>query len=249
MKRSQTTVGHRFFAAQPLTVNGTVRLAGDEGRHLATVMRARRDDEVLLFDGSGAEFTAVVTGVHRGEVELQVRARHEVDRELGFPVRLGVALPRGDRQRWLVEKAVELGVSTLVPLVTERGVAQPTTEACRRLERTVIEASKQCGRNRLLEIAAPQTALEYVRTTDRNLSRWFAHPQTNAGGEPAERTATTGHALAIGPEGGFSDEEVMCARQEGWTCVDLGARILRIETAAIVLCARVTSASGTGASR
>ena len=78
-----------------------------------------------LFDGSGAEFDAEVIASKRSEVELQVLERREVDRELPFRLEVGVALPKGDRQKWLVEKLTELGVTTLVPLVTERGVARP----------------------------------------------------------------------------------------------------------------------------
>ena len=111
----------------------------------------------MLWDGSGAEFSAKVAQIGRSSVDLEVRQRHEIDRELSFSLTLGVALPKGDRQRWLVEKCTELGTTCLVPLITERGVAQPVEKALSRLERTVIETCKQCGRNRLMEIAPPSS--------------------------------------------------------------------------------------------
>ena len=119
------------------------------------VLRAKPGLEVMLFDGSGSEFLARVEKVERSAVRLTVVERRIVDRELPKPLTLGIALPKGDRQRWLMEKATGLGVTQLTPLITERGVAQPTDDARRRLERAVIEASKQCGRNRLMVVAVP----------------------------------------------------------------------------------------------
>ena len=125
-------------------------------------MRAKAGTRVTLFDGSGWEFDAVVQRTGRSEVELAIAGRQEIDREARIAVTLGVALPKGDRQKWLVEKVVELGVARLVPLETERGVAQPVENALERLRRGVIEASKQCGRNRLMEIAEPRAWREFL---------------------------------------------------------------------------------------
>ena len=110
----------RYFADSAI-VSDRATLSGPEAHHLVHVMRAQAGDEVLLFDGSGAEFLARVEHVGRAEVQLAIVSRAEVDRELAFPLVLGVALPKGDRQRWLVEKATELGVTQLVPLITTRG--------------------------------------------------------------------------------------------------------------------------------
>lgn len=209
-------------------------LTGDEARHLAGVMRARVGDEVTLFDGSGCEFAAKVTKLGKQAVELEIVARHEISRELDRPLTLGVALPKGDRQKWLVEKATELGVTRLVPLVTERGVAQPVEAALDRLRRSVIEASKQCGRNRLLEIGEPLALAEFSAAAPAHALRLIAHP----GGAEA-RTLETGDELwaAVGPEGGFTDEEVAAAERAFWQRVALGKAILRVETAAMALAA------------
>ena len=145
----------RFFVSEPIT-DDHATLDGPEAHHLLHVMRAAVGTAVTLFDDSGAEFTAVVESTRRSEATLRITERHEVNRELHFPLTVGVALPKGDRQKWLVEKLTELGVTTLVPLITERGVAQPTASAVERLARSVIEAAKQCGRNRLMQIAEPQ---------------------------------------------------------------------------------------------
>ena len=103
----------------------TARPNRDEAHHLLHVMRAKAGTRVTLFDGSGWEFEAVVERAGRSEVELAIAGRQEIDREAQIAVTLGVALPKGERQKWLVEKVVELGVARLVPLETARGVAQP----------------------------------------------------------------------------------------------------------------------------
>jgi 16S rRNA (uracil1498-N3)-methyltransferase len=210
-------------------------------------MRAKRGDEVVLFDGGGAEFPARVEGIERQQVRLAILARVEIDRELATPLTLGVALPKGDRQKWLVEKATELGVARLVPLVTARGVAQPAAAAIDRLRRGVIEASKQCGRNRLMEIDQPHDWAVYVAAAPTGVLRLMGHP----GGSPA--SAALGGAapadpvwLAVGPEGGFTDDEVALARSAGWQAIGLGERILRVETAAVWLAAVVAVATECG---
>ena len=225
----------RYFVASPVAADRAV-LAGPEAHHLLHVMRAKVGTRVTLFDGSGWEFDAVVQRTGREEVELTIAGRQEMDREAPIVVTLGVALPKGERQKWLVEKVVELGVARLVPLESERGVAQPVENALERLRRGVIEASKQCGRNRLMEIAAPRMWPAFLADSQSAACRLVAHP----GQQPRRWPAPSENAaLAIGPEGGFTDDEVALAVARGWQVVDLGPRILRVETAAVALAARV----------
>ena len=235
-------MSERFFVATPIAGDRAL-LTGGEAHHLIHVMRAAPGTAVTLFDGSGCEFSAEVRRIGRSEVELAVLQRLEINRELPVPVVLGVALPKGDRQKWLVEKAVELGVGRIVPLRTSRGVAQPVQQALDRLGRSVIEASKQCGRNQLLDLAEPQSWQEFMTAKLGAQCRVVAHPAVRLGTKPETTFPTlpaSGHgvvALAVGPEGGLSPEEVDLALASGWQLVDLGARVLRTETAAIVLAA------------
>ena len=231
----------RYFVAEPIC-GDRAHIADEEAHHLAHVMRAKPGQEVVLFDGSGAEWQARVTRIGRTEVELELLARREVDRESPLHLTLGVALPKGDRQRWLVEKAVELGVRRIVPLITVRGVAQPADKSLARLRRTVIEASKQCGRNRLMEMGPPMNCEDYFAAGCAHGSwRAVADPSGNQSlamslvdGGRAPPAALT---LAIGPEGGFTEDEIEAARSSGWSIVSLGLRILRVETATLYLAA------------
>jgi 16S rRNA (uracil1498-N3)-methyltransferase len=235
----------RFFSAVPITTEHAT-LDGPEAHHLLHVMRATVGNEVTLFDNSGAEFPAIIEKLDRATADLRVIERLEIDRELPFPLTVGIALPKGDRQKWLVEKLTELGVTTLVPLETTRGVAQPTDSALERLQRSVIEASKQCGRNRLMKITMAQNWSESLRRSEiRNpksempIRRLLAHPGSTPLAKFDFTTPLPTH-LAIGPEGGLTAEEIDVAQTAGWQTVNLGPRILRVETAAIALTAAVT---------
>ncbi len=235
-------MSQRFFVESPIAAD-RASLVGAETHHLSHVMRAGVGDEVTLFDGSGAEFTARVAKIGRSSVDLDVLSRHEIDRELPFEIVMGVALPKGDRQRWLIEKCVELGVTHVVPLQTARGVAQPVQHALERLRRTVIEASKQCGRNRLMTLTEPMPFNDYVASIPTESIGLIAHPaapeHTPMHRLLAEVTPLAAYYLAIGPEGGFSNEETSVAASAQWQFVTLGPRILRIETAALALAAMI----------
>jgi 16S rRNA (uracil1498-N3)-methyltransferase len=230
----------RHFLESPVQ-GGSATLAGPEAHHLIHVMRAKPGDRITVFDGSGREWTAEIDRLTRSEAALSILAVREINRELPFELTLAVALPKGDRQKWLVEKATELGVTRLVPLRTARGVAQPVEQALARLRRTVVEASKQCGRNRLMEITEPADWDRFIEQTRATPLRLLAHPAAELPSPGAltlrealaGRTVSDGVLAAIGPEGGFTDAEAELALRAGWTAVDLGPRILRVETAAL----------------
>src|SRR3954466_314658 len=156
-------MSERFYSPHPITA-GCMMLDGPEAHHLLHVMRAAVGDEVTLFDGSGAEFRATVQTLRRTDAELRIIERREIDRELPFELVVGVALPKGDRQKWLIEKLTELGVTTLVPLTPERCAPHPAAAAFDRLRRSIIEAAKQCGRNRLMNITEPQAWTDWIVT-------------------------------------------------------------------------------------
>lgn len=227
----------RYFSESPLSGERAV-LSGNEAHHLLHVMRARVGTELILFDGEGGEWWSEITKLGRTDVELALKKHRPIERELAHDLTLAIALPKGDRQRWLVEKAVELGVTRLVPITTARGIASPA-EPPAKLARYVIEASKQCGRNRLLEIAKPQPWSEIVSNTI-GANRFLAHPGGKALSQ-LNHDPAAGTTLAVGPEGGFTEEEVALGTENGWQMVGLGERILRIETAALALVAQLTA--------
>jgi 16S rRNA (uracil1498-N3)-methyltransferase len=140
-------------------------------------------------------------------------------------------LPKGERADFLIEKLTELGVTAFTPLQTARSVVHPSDAKRDRLRRHVIEASKQCGRNVLMELRALASWTDLLRCDDLPGHRVLAHPGTL---EPVALPGTNTIA-AVGPEGGFTDEEVAAALTAGWVAVGLGPRLLRVETAALAL--------------
>jgi len=227
-------MSQRYFLTTPPAGSRAV-LEGDEARHVARVMRAQSGDRLDVFDGQGNWWTATVTGIDREQVQLELGACFSETTASGSGLTLAVALPKGDRQKWLVEKLTELGVARLIPLRTVRGVAAPTAAAIERLRRGVIEACKQCGRCRLLEIAEA-ASLESLANLQPTAQRLLADP----GGGPLAAAATPAGSdllVAIGPEGGFTAAEIAAAEAAGFKRVSLGPHILRIETAAIAIAA------------
>jgi len=221
---------------------GPVTLDGAEAHHLAQVCRLRAGDAVCLFNGDGQEYPAVVVSDSKRSVELDVQRVEAPPRELPFTLEAAVPLPKGDRAQFLVEKLTELGVTRLVPLRTARSVVHPGESKHDKMARWVIEASKQCGRNVLMSIA-PLTDWAIYASSSSPHRRIIAHPAAAAqppGGFASSPSATT---FAVGPEGGFTTEELALAIAYGWQPVALGPRILRVETAAIALAALVTTAA------
>ena len=228
----------RYYSEAPLS-GESATLSGSEAHHLLHVMRAKPGLEVTLFDGLGGEWSGEVTQLGRSEVELALLEHTAIEREPAVEISLAVPLPKGDRQRWLIEKCVELGVTHLIPLTTERST-KSSAEAPARLTRYVIEASKQCGRNRLMQIQQPQpwpplaACQRSAVAGGLATTRILAHPT----GQPLSQITPSGPVLlAVGPEGGFTDAEVSVAIENEWQIVTLGERILRIETAALALAA------------
>jgi len=227
----------RFYVSSPLAPGPAV-LQGPEAHHLATVLRVKPGSAVYLFNGDGAEYPATVVEIGKRSVTMDVGRPETPVRELSFSLEVAAPLPKGDRGDFLIEKLTELGVGRFVPLRTRRSVVHPRTD---RLERAVIEASKQCGRNVLMEIAPVTDWESYCVPAAPDALRLVAHTGTT------ELTMTTVAAgaliararvmVAVGPEGGFTGDEVDCARGAGWTVVRLGPRILRVETAAVALAA------------
>ncbi len=214
---------------------GPVLLQGAEAHHLTAVCRSRPGDLICLFNGDGRQYPARVEAVGRREVSLEVLAIENPIRELPFHLEIAAPLPRGDRAQFLLEKLTELGVTSFVPLRTARSVVHPREAKLDKLQRHVIEASKQCGRNVLLRVQPMIEWSAFCRSAELPEHRILGHPGDSNKRGDAENAPGCDTVAAVGPEGGFTEEEVALARAAGWCVLDLGPRILRVETAAMTL--------------
>jgi len=204
-----------------------VTLEGPEAHHLTAVRRFAAGDTVTLFNGDGHEYTALVAEVGKKRVGVRVIEILSPDRELGFPLHIASALPKGDRGDFLIEKLTELGITDFTPLITERGVVKAGDAKSDKLRRAVIEASKQCGRNVLMQVHPPARWPEWCASQSGR--RLIADPGGSSAAAPEQGSAI----VAIGPEGGFTEAEMDAAVRAGWKRLSLGPRILRVETAAL----------------
>jgi 16S rRNA (uracil1498-N3)-methyltransferase len=227
-------MAERFYINSELAP-GLVVLRGPEAHHVGMVRRIRAGEPVCLFNGDGHEYPGQVVEVARRDVTVEIISRNSPKRELPFVLHVAAPLPKGDRAQFLMEKLTELGVTAFTILLSERSVVSPREAKLEKLERYVVEASKQCGRNMLMHVEPPREWSAFLRDERLPALRLLGHP----GGRPSrEFEASAGEVVvALGPEGGFSDGEVAAALAGGWQSVDLGPRILRMETAAVALAA------------
>lgn len=223
----------RFYTSDALSP-GEYQLTGPEAHHISTVRRFQPGDRVTLFNGDGFEYPSDILSVGKKQVAFAVLTPLSIDRERPFPLVVASALPKGDRADFLIEKLTELGVTRFVPLITARSVVQPKESVVEKFGRAVIEASKQCGRNRLMSLDVPKAWRTFVQEEGLPASRAVLH----TGPGLVTLSASGGSAVAIGPEGGFTSDEIALALASGWTPASLGSRVLRIETAAIAAAAR-----------
>jgi 16S rRNA (uracil1498-N3)-methyltransferase len=236
----------RLFVPPDQLTGDALELQGDAHRYLTRVLRLRAGDPVTLFDGADQEIEARILDSGPRATRLALGARRRLTRARAR-ITLVQAIPRGERMDLVVQKATELGVSRIVPVLSARTVAQPAAEGRPRRWRTIAqEAARQCGRADLPAIDPPQPlapALAALATeVATRLMVW-----EGAAGAPLRHALPANGAgciLLVGPEGGFADAEVAAAQAAGFQPVGLGPLILRSETAAIVALALAQAAAG-----
>lgn len=231
----------RFFLPRPLQL-ATVELDGSEAHHLMHVLRAQVGNRVGLFNGRGDEALAELTGLGKRSAEMRIIETWTTPAETREVI-LATALPKGDRARWLMEKATELGVTRLIPLQTVRSVVEPGQGKLDKLEQAAIAACKQCGRSHLPQVdpLTPLAAVlrEFAADPPQRITLLAdSRAELSLGQLFASLTAPPPMIVAlIGPEGGFTDDEVAAASMASATPVRLNSNVLRIETAALAIAA------------
>jgi 16S rRNA (uracil1498-N3)-methyltransferase len=239
----------RFFVAAPLPRDGAWPKVCELDDNAAThvrVLRLEQGDAITVFDGGGGEFSATIEAIGKRNVSVSLTAFHDVERESPLAITLVQALATGDKMDWVIQKATELGVTTIQPISSERSTLKLTADrACKRHAHWLaisIAACEQCGRNRLPVMPA-------VQTFDVWLASAHSAPCVLLDPKASQSLASAigaGKAVSIvvGPEGGFSDDEIARALRAGVVPVRFGPRTLRTETAGLAALAALQSAAG-----
>jgi 16S rRNA (uracil1498-N3)-methyltransferase len=226
----------RVYIDAALEPGALLALSGGAAGHLTRVLRLRPRAALTLFNGRGGEYAASIERVDGSEVTVAVGEHQPIERESPFPLTLAQGVSRGERMDLVVQKATELGVARLVPVLTERSVVRLDEEQSDRKSShwraIAIAACEQCGRNHLPEVTLPTQLREFLRQPAGDSVRLLLSPSATRRIDDVPRPAR-GVTVLIGPEGGLSDAEQEHALAAGFTAVNLGPRILRTETAAI----------------
>lgn len=244
----------RFFIDQTLRAGEALSLPAGPARHVQ-VLRLQPGAPIVLFDGSGGEWLATITHMGRSDVVVRIETFSPADRELAIPVTLALGMPANERMDAVIEKATELGVATIQPLMCERSVLRLSGERAQKKvahwHAVAVAACEQSGRTRVPVIAPIASLTEWLRglPAEEGGARWVMSlrdavslPATSA------RKATASVTCLSGPEGGLSEIEENAARAQGFTPVSLGPRVLRADTAPLAVLSYLAVGASTEAS-
>jgi len=222
----------RLFINTTLSPNALISLDEKASHYLTNVLRLKSNAPLVVFNGDGNQYSATIEAIEKKAVTLRTKDCEAVNNESPLSIHLAIALSKGDRMDWIIQKATELGVTAITPLTSERSEVKLKGE---RLEKKLqhwqqiaISACEQCGRNRVPAIHALSIADDWVKTVKAE-RKLVLHHRTEQTIDATRHIASA--ALLIGPEGGLSEREINAAEQQGFAALRLGPRVLRTETA------------------
>ena len=235
----------RIYTEQVLVANSPLELEAGPSAHIARAMRMRVGDQLILFSGQGGEYKACVNAVDKKTVTVDIGAYCDTGIESPLAIHLGIAISRGDRMDWVVQKATELGVQRVSPLLTQRTEVKLKSDRAEKKtqhwQQIAIAACEQCGRNTIPKIEPLQSLTSWVATTEADRKLVLHH---RALAKTANGRIPSTIALLIGPEGGLSPVEISLAEDAGYQALRLGPRVMRTETAPLAALAILQSQWG-----
>jgi len=227
----------RFFVNKEDIGEGSLVISGDDAFHIARSLRMAVGDELTVSDGEGAELRCRLTKIRDEECECEIAERREGVGESPSEITLYMAYPKGDKLEVVIQKAVELGATRIVPFESSRCIKRPKAEKLdkqlARFTRIAEEAAKQCGRSKLPSVGAPLSFKDMLTEAARASLSLFCYEAENGTSlkDALKKGVPESISVVVGSEGGFSREEADAAASAGLTSVTLGKRILRCETA------------------
>lgn len=243
----------RFYHPEKITTGQHIELSDENKHHAARVLRLKVGDTITLFTGQSGEFSAQIEAITKSSTAVLVQSYHDINRESPLTVELAQAICVNEKMDWIIQKAVELGVSSIQPLATTRSVVHLSDErAAKRLQhwkKIIISACEQCGRNRLPEIF-PLVDLPHwlsqkkVAAPGRETRLVLSTRTTEGLKQIPQPPADSGVIISVGPEGGFTPEEETAMLHAHFMPLHLGQRIFRTETAALAAIAAMQALWG-----
>ncbi len=230
----------RIYYPLDITLHTDLQLTPNAANHVATVLRMRVGDSLLIFNNKNCEYKASIRSITKREVVVVINEQQVNDRESPLAIHLIQAVARGEKMDWIIQKASELGAHSITPIITRRsGVKLTDKRWQKRLQHwqaVAISAAEQCGRNRLLNI---QPVIDFNVLLEQPLTgnKFILAPMATQSLSTDVPLIAKSVQLLIGPEGGFSEQELQLATEHSFKAIKLGPRILRTETAAIAIIA------------
>ena len=241
MPAKHAHVDRRFLARGPFVGGKTVVLSPDESHHLTRVLRLGAGDQVSVFDGLGHEFVAEVAGIERSGVSLRLLEAATPAAEPGVPITIVQAVLKGSSMDDVIRDATMIGASAIVPVVTSRIAVKPSAAVAagtvQRWNRIALASAKQCRRAVLPAVATPVTLADWMRSADHDLRLILVEPAAGGGTnlrELLQRRRPRSVALIVGPEGGWSPEELAASLEHGCVAMSLGTLTLRADAIAAI---------------
>jgi 16S rRNA (uracil1498-N3)-methyltransferase len=223
----------RIYTPQALSIDNSLTLAAEASHYLGKVLRMQIGDALILFNGDGCEYPATIAAIDKRTVVVSIEQCNDEARESPLQLHLGIAISKGERMDWIIQKATELGGAHITPLYSERVEVKLQGERAEKKlahwRGIAIAACEQCGRNRLPQIAELTTLADWLQTTTTDKKFVLHHRAAVALDNTAAHPNSI--ALLIGPEGGLSETEINAALRREFAPLQLGPRILRTETA------------------
>lgn len=236
----------RIFQNQPLLEGQTIRLDDNGSRHAGRVLRMQPGELLILFNGTGGEYHGSIVAVDKNSVSVSLDFFNEADRASPVHIHLGQVLGKGDHMDYALQKAVELGVSEITPLSSQHCEVSLKGERLQKKmqqwRHLLIAACEQSGLNLVPVLNPPLPLAQWCESVQAE-RKWLLHTDEMPG-NPFEGDAPASLCFAVGPEGGFDDDEVALAKEHGFTAVTLGPRVWRTETAPVVMLSLIQMAWG-----
>ena len=249
----------RFYYPGEITAGRIIELPANAAHHAARVLRLEQGDEITLFNGNGGEFSAIIARIGKSGTIVAVEKQIAIERESPLNITLVQTVCASEKMDWIMQKGVELGVSRIQPIATNRGVVRLAGERAdkraRHWQQIVISACEQCGRNHLPQVLPLLSLSDWLggQMTERknagdgaphNLCFMLSPTAEKSLRDFPEAATVAALTLLVGPEGGFAPEEEAAARATGFVPLRLGARVLRTETAALAAVAALQALWG-----